>query len=119
MTLETLGKLNDDELRAVITRSEELLKSRDRERKEEATAQAKALLESVGLSFKSVAGKPARRPVLYKGGRVYQHPAKPELVWNAKGQKPNWLRDLEKEGGKAVEADAEPKGAKKKELVEA
>ena len=117
MTQEALTKLSDDELRAVITRSQELLKSRDRERKEEAMAQAKALLESVGLNFKALAGKPSRRPILYKGGTLYRHPAKPDLVWNAKGQKPNWLRDLEKEGGKAVEAGT--KAAKKEELVEA
>jgi hypothetical protein len=124
MTPEALTKLSDDELHAVITRSQELLKDRDRERKEQATAQAKALLESVGLSFKSVAGKGARRPILYKGGRLYRHPAKPELVWNAKGQKPNWLRDLEKEGGKAVEAEAAgtkpaESSRKKAELAEA
>jgi DNA-binding protein H-NS len=103
MTPETLNKLNDDELRAVITSSQALLKDRDQERKENATAQAKALLESVGLSFKEVAGKPSRRPVSYKAGSPYRHPSKPELTWNGKGQKPNWLRELEKQGLKAVE----------------
>jgi hypothetical protein len=82
------------------------------------------LLASVGLSLKSITGKPARRPILYKGGNLYRHPAKPELVWNAKGQKPNWLRDLEKEGGKAVEAEAAgtkpaESSRKKNELAEA
>jgi hypothetical protein len=28
---------------------------------------------------------------------------KPDLIWNAMGQKPNWLRELEREGGKALE----------------
>jgi hypothetical protein len=36
----------------------------------------------------------------------YQHPAKKELTWNAKGQKPNWLRELEAQGGKPVEVPA-------------
>jgi len=81
----------------------------------------------VGLSLKSITGKPARRPILYRGyrgGNLYRHPSKPELVWNAKGQKPNWLRDLEKEGGKALEADATAakpveNARKKPELAEA
>jgi hypothetical protein len=103
MKTEMLDTLNDDELRAVIARSQELLKLHDRERKERALAEARTLLSSVGLSLKAVAGKGARHSIPYKGGRHYRHPVKPELVWNAKGQKPNWLRELEREGGKAVE----------------
>lgn len=34
---------------------------------------------------------------------MYQHPTDKTLVWNAKGQKPNWLRELEGQGGRAVE----------------
>jgi len=103
MKTEMLDALNDDELRTVIARSQELLKIHDRERKDNALAQARTLLSSVGLSLKAVTGKGAKRSAAYHGGHHYQHPAKPDLVWNAKGQKPNWLRDLEREGGKAVE----------------
>jgi DNA-binding protein H-NS len=103
MKTDMLDTLNDDELRAVIARSQELLKTHDRERKDNALAQARTLLSSVGLSLKAVAGKSARQSAPYRGGRHYRHPAKPELVWNAKGQKPNWLRELERSGGKAVE----------------
>jgi H-NS histone family len=106
MNTAVLDTLNDDELRAVIARAQELLKLHDRERKEGALAEARTLLSSVGLSLKAVAGKSARHSVPYKGGRHYRHPAKPELVWNAKGQKPGWLRELEREGGKAVEVTA-------------
>jgi len=106
MTQETLLTLSDEELRGVIARSQELLKRRDQERKENALAEARTLLSSVGLSLKSVAGKAARRTAAYKGGHLYRHPAKPDLVWNAKGQKPNWLRDLEKHGGRAEEVTA-------------
>ena len=116
MTNETLAALSDEELREVIARSQEMLKTRDRQRKEHALAEARTLLSSVGLSLKSVAGKSARRAAAYRGGRLYRHPAKPELVWNAKGQKPNWLRELEKDGGRAVElnetADAATRATK-------
>lgn len=107
MKTDTLDTLNDDELRAVIARAQELLKTHDTERKDRALAEARALLSSVGLSLKAVAGKSARRSIVYRGGRHYRHPMKPDLVWNAKGQKPNWLRELEREGGKAVEMPAE------------
>ena len=103
MTNQMLESLSDEELQEVIARSQELLKVRDKERKEHALAEARTLLSSVGLSLKSVAGKAVRRAAVYRGGRIYRHPAKPELVWNAKGQKPNWLRELEKNGGRAVE----------------
>lgn len=103
MTNQMLEALSDEELREVIARSQDLLKTRDRERKEDALSKAKTLLSSVGLSLKSVAGKAARHSAVYRGGHLYRHPAKPELVWNAKGQKPNWLRELEKHGGRAVE----------------
>jgi H-NS histone C-terminal domain len=118
MTQETLERLNDNELGEVIARAQALLKTRDDERKAKAIADARAmraktesdaraLLASVGLSFKAVSGKSGRHSHTYKGGHHYRHPAKPDLVWTAKGQKPNWLRELEREGGKAVEI-AEP-----------
>ena len=103
MTNQMLESLSDEELQGVIARSQELLKMRDKERKEQALAAAEKLLTSVGLSLKSVAGKAVRRTAVYRGGHLYRHPAKHELVWNAKGQKPNWLRELEKNGGRAVE----------------
>ena len=94
MKTETLEALNDEELQSVIARCNELLKARDRERKDKALEQAKAILAVAGLSFKDVAsGKLQRsgngRTPAYQGGRHYRHPSKPELVWNAKGQKPN------------------------------
>ncbi len=103
MKTDMLETLNDDELRVVITKAQELLKSHDRERKEHALEQARTLLSAVGLSLKDVAGKGAKRSASYRGGHHYQHPARPDLVWNAKGQKPNWLRELERDGGKAIE----------------
>ena len=105
----TLDALSDEELRDVITQSQGLLKKRDEERKAKALSDARALLASVGLSLKSLNGKArqkAGKAPLYKGGRLYQHPENPALVWNAKGQKPNWLRELEGQGGKAIEVEA-------------
>jgi len=106
MTLDSLEKLGDDELQAVIDRSNELLKERDRQRKDKALEQARAILTGAGLSLRDVAaGKKNSngKPVPYHGGRQYQHPTNKALVWNAKGQKPNWLRELEAQGGKALE----------------
>jgi alpha-ketoglutarate-dependent taurine dioxygenase len=106
MKLETLDALNDNELQAVIARSEELLKNRDDDRKAKALSEARALLASVGLSFKDVAGSKAAKhvkPSANRCGQVYQHPTNKTLVWNAKGQKPGWLRELEVHGGKAIE----------------
>ncbi|HEY1580473.1 MAG TPA: H-NS family nucleoid-associated regulatory protein [Terracidiphilus sp.] len=115
--IDTLDALNDNELREVSNAAETLLKKRDEERKAKALADARALrakaesdaravLESAGLSLKSLGGKDkkkAAKALLYKGGRVYQHPTDKALVWKANGQKPNWLRELEARGGKAVE----------------
>jgi DNA-binding protein H-NS len=108
MKLDSLESLKDDELQAVIGRSNELLQERDRQRKSKALGEARALLESVGLSLKDLAStKPQKngstKGPTYHTGRQYQHPVNKALTWNAKGQKPNWLRELEAEGGKAVE----------------
>ena len=104
MRIDTLGGLNDDELRDVISRSEQLLKERDEDRKAKAIEQARATLEAVGLSLNDLKAK--RRPVsakVYHGGRQYQHPTNRALVWKAKGKKPGWLVTLEASGGKAIE----------------
>lgn len=103
--LDTLDALNDEELRGVIHESQALLKRRDEERKAKALSDARTLLASVGLSLKHLNGKGKKKPGAappYKGGALYQHPTNKALVWNAKGQKPNWLRELEGQGGKAV-----------------
>ena len=118
MTQEQLLNMTDDELRAIRSRADELLKAHDDERKAKAVegaralnakalADARALLASVGLSLKAVAGKSRKHSRAYKGGQLYRHPAQHDLIWNAKGQKPNWLRELEKHGGRAEEM-AEP-----------
>lgn len=101
-----LDGLNDEQLRGVISESQRLLKKRDEERKAKALSDARTLLASVGLSVKDLGGKAKKKAgeaSLYKGGHLYQHPTNKALVWNAKGQKPNWLRELEGQGGKAVE----------------
>ena len=106
MKLDTLDGLNDGELQAVIDRSHALLKQRDDDRKAKAMAEARALLASVGLSLSDLAAKgrlKAAKAPPYKGGHCYRHPSREELVWNAKGQKPGWLRELEAQGGKPVE----------------
>jgi hypothetical protein len=111
MTFESLETLTDEQLQSVITRAGELLKQHDRERKEKALADAQTILASAGLSLRDVTskgkGSKISKPPVYRSGHSYQHPTKPELVWNAKGQKPGWLRELEREGRKAVELPIE------------
>src|SRR5580704_2003756 len=78
MKIDTLESLKDDELRSVIDRSNELLEQRDRQRKEKALGEARALLESVGLSLKDVAAGKAQKNgngkgAVYHAGHQYQH----------------------------------------------
>jgi DNA-binding protein H-NS len=106
MKPDTLDALNDDELRALIERAQGLLRQRDEDRKAKALGDAKAILASVGLSLKDLGGKAKGKPaksVAYQGGHQYQHPTNKTLTWNAKGQKPRWLRELEAAGERAVE----------------
>ena len=106
MKHDTLDGLNDTELQAVVARSQELLKGRDDARKAKAMNDARTLLASVGLSLKDLNGRGSVRSAKgapYKGGHRYQHPGDKSLVWNARGQKPHWLRELEAQGSKAVE----------------
>lgn len=126
MITETLEKLNDDELRAIGARVEELLKLHDEERKAKALSDAKALkakalaearavLATAGLSLKDMGAKkprPARAPA-YQSGHGYRHPVNASLTWNGRGQKPGWLRELEAGGGRAVEAASDNVAAKK------
>lgn len=75
-------------------------------------AEAGAILAAAGLSLKDVArkGRGAKhgggKGPAYHAGHRYQHPTNKALTWNAKGQKPGWLRQLEAEGKKAVELPA-------------
>ena len=110
MKPDSLESLDDEELRSVIARSQELLKIRDEERKARALSEARALLLAVGLSLKDVAAKNKsgkNKPPAYHGGSHYQHPTNKALTWNAKGQKPGWLRELEVQGKAPVELTLE------------
>ena len=105
MKLDSLENLNDEELRTVIARADELLKARDCQRKDKAMDEARAILAAAGLSLKDITKqqKNGHKGPVYHSGRQYQHPTNKNLIWNAKGQKPNWLREIESQGGKAVE----------------
>jgi hypothetical protein len=102
---DMLDAYSDEDVREVRTLAEKVLKRRDDERKDKALEEARATLAAVGLTLKDLAGVKAKPPKgpLYKGGHAYQHPTQKTLVWNAKGQKPKWLRNLEAEGEMANE----------------
>ena len=102
MKLDTLDALGDDDLRAVATRCEALLKQHDVERKEKALSEARAALAAVGLTLKDLARKAPAKPKgpVYHVGRQYQHPTNKALLWSGKGKKPSWLTALEAEGFK-------------------
>jgi DNA-binding protein H-NS len=107
MTPAMLEKLEDVDLRAIISRAEELLKQHDTERKEKALSEARATLAAVGLSLKDLTRKAPvtkSKGQVYRAGHIYQHPANKALTWPGKGKKPSWLTALEAEGKAAVEA---------------
>jgi hypothetical protein len=109
VSMATLEGLQDGELKQVIEQSNEILKRRDEERKAKAMLDARAILAAAGLTLKDIqhnGNKKAGRGPFYIGGHTYQHPSNKALAWNAKGQKPNWLRELEAEGGKAIDIAA-------------
>jgi DNA-binding protein H-NS len=111
MKLEMLDALMDEDLQAIIGRAEELLRQHDRERKDKALEDARAILARAGLSLRDVASKAtsANRGKMpaYHSGHHYQHPGNNQLVWTARGQKPRWLRELESEGKRPVEISPE------------
>jgi len=105
---DMLDAYSDEDILAIKALADKVLKSRDDERKARAMEEARATLAAVGLTFKDLVRariKPAKAPQ-YKSGCQYQHPSNKALVWNAKGQKPKWLRELEAGGGKAIELPA-------------
>ena len=111
--LDMLDAFNDEDVREVRALCDKVLKARDDDRKSKAIETARATLAAVGLTLKDLVGakaKAAKGPQ-YKGGHSYQHPTNKALIWNAKGQKPKWLRELETEGERAVELQAETRKA--------
>lgn len=103
-----LDGFNDDDVREIKALCDKILKLRDDARKAKALEEARAMLASVGLTLKDLAGgkgRPSKGPA-YKGGHVYQHPSNKTLAWAAKGKKPGWLVSLEAAGGVAVEIPA-------------
>jgi DNA-binding protein H-NS len=110
MKIETLDALQDEDLRAIRSRADELLELHDRERKDKAREDARAILAAAGLSLGDLVSKATNarsKTASYHSGHRYQHPGNKQLVWTAKGQKPRWLRELEAEGKRPVEVQPE------------
>jgi DNA-binding protein H-NS len=103
--LDLLDALSDSELDQLEAYSQALKKRRDDDRKSKAMEEARAILAAAGISLKDLnsKGKSRTKDRSYHGGHVYQHPTNKALTWNAKGQKPKWLRELEAEGVTARE----------------
>ena len=110
MTLETLETLDDEELQECINRAGNLLSKRQEARRQEAIQKAIEILNDAGVdpAVLTARRKPGTKAPVYRAGYRYQHPHNTELIWNGRGQKPNWLRLLEREGGKAVELPPPP-----------
>jgi DNA-binding protein H-NS len=110
--LASLDEVPDDGLHTIETRCQELQVLHDKERKDKALEQARTILTAAGLSLQDVAAgkmhKNGGKAPSYRSGMQYQHPNNKALVWNARGQKPHWLRDLESEGRKPMELLPEP-----------
>jgi hypothetical protein len=102
MTLETLKLLTDDDLRGVIDRAGNLLKQRDRERKESALEQAKAILVQAGLSLKELSrikAKGASGKAVLPAGTKFVNPENPaEFYIAGKGRPPGWFEKLREKG---------------------
>jgi hypothetical protein len=103
MTPEDLDYVqNDDTLRAIISRAQDLLTQRAKKREEDAIAAARAELAKAGLTFADVEGidrKKAKKTAPLKAGQKIVHPDDPKKVYVAgKGRRPEWVNKLEKDG---------------------
>jgi DNA-binding protein H-NS len=100
--IETLKTLTDDDLRGIIDQAGNLLKQRDRERKENALGQARAILAQAGLSLKElskVKAKNGKGKAPLPAGTKYLNPDNPvEFYIAGKGRPPGWFDKLRAEG---------------------
>lgn len=108
---QTVKAASIEELEQMVALAQSEIEERRRKRREEAMAEIRRIAgtEHIAVRFDArPKPKKAGKAPVYQGGRHYRHPSKPDLIWNAKGQKPNWLRELEAEGRRAVELPPEP-----------
>jgi hypothetical protein len=105
VTLEMMKALTDDDLRAAIDYAQTELKERDRQRKEQALQQAKAILAQAGLSLSELSKlKIKGNNKATHAGMIFTNPANPAQVYEpGKGRPPGWFT---KHGGKPVASKA-------------
>lgn len=106
MNSPDLQPLTIEQLQHLIEDAKTLLALRIRERKAQAMAQAREILDAAGVSPRELArSKAEKKPALaLKQGAKYANPAKPEEVWTAgKGRRPKWVADLEMRGVQPLE----------------
>jgi DNA-binding protein H-NS len=110
---ETLDALTDEQVQSAVSYGQTLLKTRQEKREDDALETAATAMRAAGLTvnmkaLRAMAKKAAtvNGSAKYKAGTHYQHPDDAGVVWSGKGQKPNWIRDLEAAGKRPVEAAA-------------
>ncbi len=102
MAQPDLKKMTMRELKALRTRVEQAIASRDKRERKDALNKLKDKAKEMGYSLNDLIGgkkseeKPAarapakpRKPVAPK----YRHPENPDMTWSGRGRQPNWLKE--------------------------
>ncbi len=106
MVAPDIQQFSIEQLETLIEDAQALLAIRIRERKADAMAQARAILEGAGVSPRELARAKMERKASLQltQGRTYSNPEKPSETWTAgKGRRPKWMAALEARGGRPTE----------------
>ena len=91
-----LENMSSDELRALISDAQRMLKTVDARRKAEAKRAAEKAVKQFGYSLDDILASGGTKGS--KGAPRYANPADPAQTWTGRGRKPNWVNEALAQG---------------------
>ncbi len=94
---------SEESLEELLNKTATLLKQKQDTRRRTAIEQINAIATAAKITVtikgeKRLSAQPKDADEEATANKTYQHPEKPELTWNGKGQTPKWLKLLIKAG---------------------
>ncbi len=101
--MNALENQSESELQELLNNTARILNEKREAKRKEAMAQIQHIADVAGLTVVIKEERKKKSEPAVANEATYQHPEKPELIWNGQGATPRWLKDFIKSGRNKAE----------------
>lgn len=101
--MKELENQSESELQELLNNTARILNEKREAKRKEAIAQIQQIADAAGITVVIKEERKKKSEPFVVTEATYQHPEKPELIWNGRGATPRWLKELMKSGRNKAE----------------